>query len=325
LYPALIAAAGALTGSALIAGILISSGLGIGALYLLHRLVALDFDAIDARNAVRITAFLPSAFVLSAVYSESLFLFVSIGAIYSARLGRWAPAGVLGALAASTRSTGLLLLVPLLFIYLYGPRADRPSRGFGTELRRRHRLAPDVAWLGLVPLGLVSYLGFLALTTGDPMSAFSAQHEWNRLFAPLGAIPLGAWAALRGVFEFVPGGFLPGVAGVAPGGFAEALAIRDIFEFAFLCLGGWLIVEGWRRLPRAYSLWTVTALALPLSVPASDEPLMSLPRFMLVLFPLWITLALWARERGRVGRVIAVMVPFLAISTGLFTTWTMSP
>jgi hypothetical protein len=325
LLPMLISAGGSLTGSALFAGILISSALGLVALYLLHRLVMLDFDAIDARNAVRITAFLPSAFVLSAVYSESLFLVVSVGAIYSARLGRWALAGILGALAAATRSTGLLLVLPLLFIYLYGPRADRPPRGFGADLRPRHRLAPDIAWLALVPLGLVAYLVFLGLTTGDPLSAFSAQSQWDRAFAPLAAVPLGAWAAIRGVFELVPGDALPGVAGAPTGLLATGMAVRDIVEFGFLCLAGWLVFEGRRRLPPAYTVWTVTALALPLSVPATDEPLMSLPRFMLVLFPLWITLALWARERNRVGRVIAAMLPLLVIYTGLFTTWSMSP
>ncbi len=324
LFPMLVAAAGALTGSPLLAAILISSGLGVLALYLLHRLVMLDFDAVGARNAVRIVAFGPSAFVLSAAYSESLFLVLSIGAVYSARLGRWAPAGLLGALAAGTRPTGLLLLVPLLFIYLYGPRADRPSPGIGA-MRRRHRLAPDVLWLALVPAGLLAYLAYLGIQTGDPLAAFTAQSDWERIFAPLGAIPLGAWAAIRGVFELVPGDFLPGVAGVTTGEFALALALRDIIEFGFLCLGGWLVVEGWRRLPHAYTVWTVAALLLPLSVPATDQPLMSLPRFMLVLFPLWIALALWARERDRMGTVIGAMVPLLVVCTGLFTTWSMSP
>jgi hypothetical protein len=44
--------------------------------------------------------------------------------------------------------------------------------------------------------------------------------------------------------------------------------------------------------------YAAVSLALPLSVPASDAPLMSLPRFMLVAFPLWIALALWAVVRG---------------------------
>jgi hypothetical protein len=64
---------------------------------------------------------------------------------------------------------------------------------------------------------------------------------------------------------------------------------------------------------------------LPLSVPALDEPLKSLPRFMLVLFPLWIALALWARERGRLRGVLVVMGTLLAVSSAVFTTWVYPP
>lgn len=52
---------------------------------------------------------------------------------------------------------------------------------------------------------------------------------------------------------------------------------------------------------------------------------MSLPRFMLVLFPLWIALALWAHERGRVRAVLVVMGALLAVWSGLFTTWVWAP
>ncbi len=80
-----------------------------------------------ARLAVMLTAFAPMAFFLSAVYSESLYLALSVGVFWSARNGRWLWVGLLGALAAATRSTGLVLLLPALVIYLYGPREDRAA------------------------------------------------------------------------------------------------------------------------------------------------------------------------------------------------------
>jgi hypothetical protein len=52
---------------------------------------------------------------------------------------------------------------------------------------------------------------------------------------------------------------------------------------------------------------------------------MSLPRFMFVLFPLWIALALWAHERDRVGPVMGVFGTLLVISTVLFVTWSWAP
>ena len=68
------------------------------------------------------------AFFFSAVYSESLYLALSVGLFVCARRGRWMWVGVLGALAGATRSTGLVLALPALMIYLYGPREDRAPR-----------------------------------------------------------------------------------------------------------------------------------------------------------------------------------------------------
>lgn len=324
LYPALIGVAGELTGSALLGGVMISSALGFTALYLVHRLVALDFDLIDARNTVWLMSWFPAAFVLSAVYSESLFLVLSIGSVYSARLGHWPLAGLLAALATGSRSAGLLLIVPLAIIYLYGPRADLPGRGLGKGFRPIHSLRRDALWLGLAPLGLFAYLAYLQLSTGDAMAAFTVQSDWHRIFAPLGGVVLGAWSALRGVVELLPGETPLGAQ--HPGGqYASLIATREIALFGFLLLAGWLSLEAWRRLPAAYSLYSLTALMLPLSFPATDQPLESLPRFMLVLFPLWIALALWARERHMMRMVLGAMAPLLVLSTALFATWAMAP
>jgi hypothetical protein len=73
-FPGLVRAGEELTGSPLIAGIAISSLCGLGGLYFLHRLVALDFGLERARTVVWLAAWFPGAMVMSAVYSESLFL-----------------------------------------------------------------------------------------------------------------------------------------------------------------------------------------------------------------------------------------------------------
>ena len=69
------------------------------ALYGIHRLTTLELrpssaDAMPAaRLAVLLTAFAPMAFYFSAVYSESLYLALSVGLFWSARHGRWALVG----------------------------------------------------------------------------------------------------------------------------------------------------------------------------------------------------------------------------------------
>lgn len=326
LFPALTAAFGSMLGSPLIAGVAISSASSFGAMYLLHRLITLDFDAEIARTAIWIVALFPSALVLSAVYTEALFLVLSIGSIYSARLGHWRLAGLLGGLAAASRSGGLLLLVPLLVIYLYGPRADHPGREIGGfRLAPRHPVRPDVLWLlAGIPAGLLAYVAYLGLATGDPFAAFSAQDIWHRHLVPLGGIALGIWSALRGAAELA----LPGVgrpeASVAHSS-AEVLAIRDVALCGFMLAAFWLLAESRRRLPGAYTAYAAVGLALPLSLPATGHALMSLPRFMFVLFPLWIALALWAHERDRVRAVMWTLGAMLVVCSGLFATWSWAP
>ena len=149
LYPLLVRIAGVPFGSMLVGGALASTALLGAALVFLHRLVGLDHDRAVARNAVLVTALFPMSFFFSAVYSESLFLALSVGAIYAARRERWALAGALGGLGAMTRSAGVLLLVPLVILYFWdtGSLRQWPSR----------RPRPDVLWLALVPCGLVAY------------------------------------------------------------------------------------------------------------------------------------------------------------------------
>ena len=101
------------------------------ALHLLYRLARLDLAPAQARATVMLVALFPAALFLSAVYTEALFLMLSVGAIYAARTERWAWAGILGGLAAGTRSGGILLLVALAWLYLYGPGTGAEHAGAG--------------------------------------------------------------------------------------------------------------------------------------------------------------------------------------------------
>jgi mannosyltransferase PIG-V len=321
LYPGLIALGGSLVGHGLdvVVGIVISCCCALGALYLLHRLVALEFDERLARNTVWIFAWLPIALVLSAVYSEALFLLLAIGCLYAARRSRWALAGLLGGLAAATRNGGVLLVVPLLILYLYGPRPDRTPDREGAGLAPRYNPRRDMAWIALVPLGLLAYMAYLLVETGQPLDPFTHQLHWGRHFIPLAGIPLGAWSVGRALFAAT--GLDPRLsAHVTLGG-----QLRHIVEFGFLVIALALLRLCWKRLPLAYFAFAALSLAMAVSVPTGNDPLKSLPRFTLVMFPLWIALALWATERRRVREVIAVCAPLLALASFLFVSWSWPP
>lgn len=318
-------------------------GKGLGS----DRLAKLDGREV-ARLVVLLTAFAPMAFYLSAIYSESLYLALSVGLFLCARRGHWASAAMLGALAAATRSTGVVLLVPLLLLYLYGPREDRdsersslsrPLKSAGDlplamrtgrtlaallhKLRPRYRLRRDVLWLGLVPLGLALYMAHLALAGGDPLAPFHAEAVWNRHFAgPYGGIWDGAKAAfagLRQLLSFQRHHVYYALAGGSP--FIDGA--HNLLLFAFLLMAILALIGVLRLLPVAYGVYVLAALALPLSFPVAPQPLMSLPRFLLVLFPLnmWLAVTLATRPRALTRAVLIFSGLAMAFFVGEFSTW----
>jgi hypothetical protein len=76
-----------------------------------------------------------------------------------------------------------------------------------------------------------------------------------------------------------------------------------------------------RRLPPAYGAWVAISLLLPLSEPVKPQPLMSLPRFLAVLFPIFMWLAVWCEERRATDRVVAVSALGLGLFTAQFASW----
>jgi Gpi18-like mannosyltransferase len=156
-----------LPGGALSAALIISHIACIAALATLFRLTEDLHGSVLARRTVLYLMAYPFAFYLVAAYNESLFLALTVGALYCMRRGHWWFAGCLGALASGTRLAGLLL--GLAFVFEYGRQ-----RG---SLRR---VRPDALAIALVPVGTVLYAVFCARAFGDPLRFLSIQETWGR-------------------------------------------------------------------------------------------------------------------------------------------------
>jgi hypothetical protein len=107
----------------------------------------------------------------------------------------------------------------------------------------------------------------------------------------------------------------------APGSPTVA-AGHNLIQLAFLLVGLPALLAAWRRLPAAYAVYAVAALALPLSEPVRGQPLMSLPRFLVVLFPLTIAAGGWLSEHPRAQRPLLVLSALLMVAfVAQFSTW----
>jgi Mannosyltransferase (PIG-V) len=309
LYPLLVRALatpfGASPAALLLAAYAVALGAFLAALTLLHRLVSLELGRQLAHPTLLLLAVFPAALYFGAPYAESLFLLLSVGAFYAARTGRWAWAGACAAGAAATRNSGVLLMLPLALLW-WSSRERRPRDG---------------AWILLAPLGLAAFALYLGVAEGDALRFAHAHEAWYReLKGPLA----GAWDGLVAAFD--------GVRQIASnqrevvyfdkaGGDPIRVAAVNLILFSSLVFGVAACVGVFRRLPPAYGAWVAVGLLLPLSEPVTPEPLMSLPRFLAVLFPIFMWLALWCEEREATARVASVSAIGLGLFTAEFATW----
>ena len=74
-------------------GVLISNVATLTAFYLLYRLTLLDEDRATGQRTIWIFAFFPTSFFLSVVYTEGLFLMLTVAAFYACQatmvVGSW--------------------------------------------------------------------------------------------------------------------------------------------------------------------------------------------------------------------------------------------
>lgn len=318
LYPLLIHAGSDVLGSPLVIGALVSVLAMTAGLYLLHRLAELDIGEAGARATVMLVAFFPVAFFLSAVYTESLYLLLSVGAIYAARADRWAWAGVLGGLATATRSNGILILVPLVLLYLYGPRGDAPPLIPGSWWQPRYRVSRSLAWLALVPLGLIVFLAYLGVTQSDVLAPYHAEAYWGRQFAaPFGAIAQAVTSVPDDLRRVLTGSTVS----VGPGD-PISWTTHSLIDLGFLAYAVAGLAAAWRRVPFAYVAYAVLLLAHAASFPTHNEPLASLSRYELVIFPLFMGIGAWLAERRALPRIaVGISAAMLAGFSGLWATW----
>lgn len=308
LYPASVSLVGrAFLGHYVLAGIIVSLAASLAAFVLLHDLAETKLGVEGAHRTVIYLAVFPMTLFLQAVYSEALFLLLTVAAFVLAERRRFGPAGLIAGLALLTRPAGLALLPALALIAWHSPD------------RRR-----GLANLAVAPLLFCLYPVYLWIDRGDPFAFARAQDVWTRHISyagPFGGIWDGLRAGWAGVRQLVSGShttaYWPAVDGTVP----MRVAAVNLEALAFLVLFAALTIVAWRRFGAPYGLFAALSLAIPLSVPSERWPLLSLPRFGLVVFPLFLALAaLGGRPRVHVA-IVSVSSVMLGVAIVQWSLW----
>jgi len=251
-----------LAGNTLLAGVAVSWGAALLAGVGLCTLIRHDFTPAIARTSLLLTFSFPSAFFLFLPFTEALFLALVAWTLYAARRGHWLPVAPLLLLASLTRAQGLFLALPIAW-------------ELGQQWHRG-RIIGRTRWL-VAPIPLLSFGGFFLFivysraTTG--WSTLEAQTRyWGAAYSP-------PWETLALSWRY----------------FQRTGSIVELLNIGLLLLFGALWLGGIRRIPFMYSLYVFPQLALLLTRHVALSPLASASRYLLVLFPIFVILALCLR------------------------------
>jgi Gpi18-like mannosyltransferase len=283
-----------------VAGLLLSNLFFFVALILLYCLLAEDFEHSVARRALFYLSFYPYALFFFAGYTESIFLMLCLGIFLLLRRGNemdWWFAGGLGLLATLTRSTGILLIVPFLVLYIkrYWWPSTREQAGW---LQKINAIIPIL----LIPAGILFYALYLWQTKGNPLIFQTMEAKyWTRHFAFIGTSLYTAANAIITHSRF------------------SLTAVLNLLDLLFIAVPAIALIFGWRRIPLHYSLFALAIVLFSLSFPTTEFNLLeSQPRYLMAAFPIFVVFALWGK-RPRFDQLYTGFAPaLLALFSILF-------
>jgi hypothetical protein len=271
-FPFAVKIAAVVVRSRVAAGLLVSYAASVLGAWFLYLLVLKDADHADAWRTVVLLLSFPTAYFFAAPYSEGLFFFAVTGSMYAARTERWPRAGASAALATFTRLHGLSLLPGLAAEALFGRR------------QRMRRLA----WTAAGALGLLAFMAISERVAHDPFRYFVLQRtHWQQTTVwPWTTVAEAAGSLWRGTTPILTFVFVNRLAAIA---FAAPLLVLAVRRLRVAdSVYGWagfvpLLCTGW---------------------------LTALPRFLLVLYPLFMVMTQLTRSRR-------VLLPVVFIGAAL--------
>lgn len=264
-------------------GILISTLSLLVVLMLLWKLIRIDYPDKVAWWTLVVLLIFPTSFYFGAVYSEAIYLLISVAAFYFARTNKWWLAGILGVVSSATRIFGLLLL-PAFLIEAYQQRL--PPRKW--------------IWIWFVPVGLFAYMYYQYITVGDPFAFYRLQKIVGEQHQS------GLTLLLQVYWRYLK--MLLTVDITSP--IYQTIVLEFLTGIVFFLLP---ILGYFKKVRLSYLVYAMLGFLLP-SIQGSFS---SIPRYVLVIFPSFLVLAQLIMSLKKWWKVIVIVL--LTIWLGLET------
>lgn len=249
-----------------LAGLIVSNIACAAAMILLYRLVEDEFGGGDLPlRTIALLAAFPTAFFLTAVYAESLYLVLTLLMFHAANRQKWWLAGLAAGLATLARPQGLILVVPLGWLALQSLYVKE-----ATQSGRRVWIRSNLRILIPVAAPLIAWAGFyVAVALRNIPSPSQAGAAWNSSFQP-------PWVPVIIFFQHLMSG---------------QISVLELEGAAAVLLALATAVTVARRLKLVYATYVWATLLLYLSLYFEGQPFLGMARYVIVLFPCFIALA----------------------------------
>ncbi len=253
---------------------------------LLWKLMALDKIKVK-REVILLLLLFPTSFYFQMVYTESIFFALTVAAFYFARKDKYGYASMFAAFAAATKVIGLAVCLAIFIEWI-------------CSSRKKLSLLPIL----VSPIGVLMYMRYLFIETGDPLvfvhrvGIFGDQRSAHLILLP------------QVLYRYIVK-ILPSLTSYWP------TTYTIVLEFSLSVLFLLLLIFSFRKIRFSYWVYSVVSYIIP----TLSGSFSSMPRYMLMLFPMVIffaqifgKLATWQRNF-----IVITSTILLGISTALFT------
>ena len=264
----------------LLVGLVLTNFFGVLFLFSWFALLKLEFGEKTAKWGSAILFLFPTAFFFGALYTESLFLFLTVIAFLCARKKYWFHAAFFAGFAMTTRVVGVLLLPALMLELFLQYREQFPKyslRNFFITQKKQ------LGFLLFSPLGLVIFMWFLFQEFHDPLYFLHVQSEFGAgRTEGITLYPQVVWRALKILFT------------ARPMDFRYLIYIQEAVSGILGLIGIFLSLKYIRP---SYVLFSLMAFL----VPTFTGTFSSMSRYLLVSFSLWMLLGVVFAKYEKIG------------------------
>lgn len=277
LYPIIVS----ILGNNLWSGLIVSNFLFLVSLFGLYKLILMDYDKKVAKIAILLITLFPGSFFFGSVYTESLFLSLTVWSFYFFRIGNYLMSSVLGGLSSATRVVGLALIPAFSSIVLISKR----------------KIDIKYLWYLILPSGILAYMIYSFNKWQDPIKFFNAASGFGEQRSD--HLILLPQVFYRYIFKIIPNlswEYFPVV----------FVTLMEFFMALFTVL---FLVFTIKKIRLDYWVYTLFIFLIP----TLSGSFSSLPRYMLVAFPIYVWIASLMSKHRNFNYLISLVFILLSL------------